>query len=199
MAKLYFKYGTMNASKSMDLLRTAYNYEKANTEVICVIPELETRSKGKIISRALKEKRDATIITKDNKILNTETNFYTYINHKKSILNNIVVLCDESQFFNKDNIIMLRKIVDEMNIPIICWGLKNNFKKELFEGSYNLLIHADVIEEIIAICFKCGTKKTLYNVLLKNGEIQTEGNEIQIGDTEYISICSPCYNKMLKK
>jgi len=187
MSKLYFKYGTMQASKSMDIIRTEYNYRTAGKKCLCLIPEIDTRSNGFIKSRAIEESLPATIITKDINL------------HNIVFSNNYdVVLVDEAQFLTRDFVKSLRDIVDSYDIPVICWGLKSNFNEELFEGSNALLVYADNIEEIKTICHVCGENKALFNVLVDG--TKNSGDGILVGDIEFKPMCSKCkveYNKYI--
>lgn len=181
MAKLYFLYSAMNAGKSLDLLKTAYNYEERGQNVLIITSSIDTRyGKNKICSRVGLEK-DAISIDENTDIK------ALFIN--KSLKTQIdCVLCDEVQFYKKEQIKQLTDIVDQFNTPVICYGLRSDFRIEPFEGSIYLMAIADTIEELKTVCW-CGKKATI-NARIVNGKITTKGKQVQIGGNEsYISIC----------
>ncbi len=180
MAKLYFKYGTMDASKSADLLMTAHKYENQDKNIICLRSNLDTRTEdGYIESRALTYKHKCFCF--DNK-----TNLYKFIEEKSDQKINCILI-DEAQFLTKQQVIELTEIVDFLKIPVICYGLKNSYiKGELFEGSKALLYFADSIQEIKSVCHFCDKKATM-NLRIKNGKpvlTSETGNTVVIGDIE---------------
>jgi len=181
MAKLYFYYGAMNSSKTAQLIMTAHNYKERKQKVIVFKPIIDNReSSGKII------KSRAGISTEDVILFDKDTELYDEV---FSILPNInCVLVDEAQFLTKKQVIELSDLVDDWNIPVMCYGLRGNFKGELFEGSEWLLAYADEISEIKTICF-CG-KKATFNARIKDGKVIKHGEEIVIGGNDtYISLC----------
>lgn len=193
MAKLYFKYGTMDASKSADLLMTAHKYENQGKNILCLRSKLDTRTEeGYIESRALSYKHKCICFDDD-------TNLYEIIDDKKNEGLDCVLI-DEAQFMTKQQVIQLTEVVDFLKIPVICYGLKNSYiKGELFEGSKALLYFADSIQEIKSVCHFCNKKSTM-NLRIKNGKpvFQSTGNAIVIGDTKegedyYISTCRKHY------
>lgn len=192
MAKLYFHYGAMNSSKSATLLMVAHNYESQGKDVILFTPDIDDRKKvGTIHSRVGIEK-EAHALSEDENISEIveeklEEKGYEQIH---------CVLVDESQFLTKEHVIQLTKVVDELDIPVMAFGLKNDFSNNLFEGTEALLIYADKIEEIKTICTKesCGKKATM-NLRLNNGAPVYEGKQVQIGgDESYIPVCRKHYN-----
>lgn len=196
MAKLYFKHGTMDASKSADLLMTAHKYEQQGKKIICLRPSMDTRTEnGFIESRALADKHEALCVDENFDIYNYINN----INNNSKKLN--CILIDEAQFLSKIQIEQLVKIVDTLNIPIICYGLKNSYiRGQLFEGSSALLYYADSIQEIKSVCHFCDNKATMH-LRVENGEPirSSETNTaVIIGDTivsksYYISTCRKHY------
>ena len=181
MAKLYFYFGAMNSSKTAQLIMTAHNYKERKQKVIVFKPIIDNReSSGKII------KSRAGISTEDVILFDKDTELYDEV---FSILPNInCVLVDEAQFLTKKQVIELSDLVDDWNIPVMCYGLRGNFKGELFEGSEWLLAYADEISEIKTICF-CG-KKATFNARIKDGKVIKHGEEIVIGGNDtYISLC----------
>ena len=184
MAKLYFRYSSMNAVKSLDLLKVAYNYEERGQEVLLLTSGLDDRyGLGKITSRVGLEKEAIMI--------NKETNVLELFKTKDNIS---CVLVDEVQFFTKAQIYQLSDIVDYHNIPVICYGLRSDFMLEPFEGSKYLMSLADNIEELKTICH-CGKKATI-NAKVIDNEIVTIGNQVEIGGNElYVSLCRKCYKE----
>lgn len=187
MAKLYFRYSCMGAGKSIDLLKVAYNYEERGHKVMLLTAEIDDRyEKGKITTRIG--------ISRDAYTFKDSTNIYILcqsLNFKPSC-----ILIDEAQFLTKEHVYQLSNIVDYLDIPVICYGLKTDFRNELFEGSKALLALSDKIEELKTIC-DCGKKATC-NMRIINGKIVTSGDQIFIGDTEYKSVCRKCYKERVK-
>lgn len=184
MAQLFFKYGAMNSGKSIDILKVAHNYEEQGKPVVLMTSGVDDRSgRGIIASRIGLKRRVEPIMD--------ETNVYDYvsqIDHKV-----YCVLIDEAQFLKKAHVLQLIKIVDELNIPVMAFGLKNDFRNELFEGSKYLLIYADKIEEMKTICWFCPRKATM-NLRINNGQPVYEGEQVQIGGNEsYYPVCRKHY------
>lgn len=184
MAQLFFKYGAMNSGKSIDVLKVAHNYEEQGKPVVLLTSGVDTRSgRGTIASRIGLERKVHPIM-KDN-------NVYEYV---KNIDQRIYcVLIDEAQFLSKEHVLQLTQIVDELNIPVMTFGLKNDFRNELFEGSKYLLIYADKIEEMKTICWFCPHKATM-NLRMLDGHPVYEGKQVQIGGNEsYYPVCRKHY------
>lgn len=193
MAKLYYRYGSMGAGKSIDLLKVNHNYLEQGKKTILLTPSVDDRyGVGKITSRiGLSE--DATPIDKP-------FNIYKFICEQKAVHNEIyAILIDEAQFLTKNQVIELSKIVDDFDIPVMAFGLKNDFSNKLFSGSEALLIYADSIEEIKTVCTKntCNKKATM-NLRLSDGKPVRQGEQIQIGGNEsYVPVCRSHYNNFL--
>lgn len=186
MAKLYFRYGAMGSGKSIDLLKVAYNYEERNQKVLLLNSKLDDRVKVGTISTRIG-------IQKESLLFDSETDILEMLKNK---LKNIdCILVDESQFLSTSQVDQLADIVDNYNIPVICYGLRADFQTELFTGSKRLLEIADTIEEIKTIC-QCG-KKAIYNVRFNNGKLVKDGEKIVVGNSVYKSFCRSCYKKML--
>lgn len=184
MAQLFFKYGTMNSGKSIDILKTAHNYEEQGKKCLLFTSAIDNRTKVGEISSRIGIAEQATPVYK-------ETNIFELVKKEEDIA---CVLIDEAQFLKHEHVIQLTQIVDELNIPVMAWGLKNDFQNHLFEGSENLLIYADKIEEIKTICWFCHKKATM-QVRLVDGKPVYEGEQIQIGGNEsYLSVCRHHYN-----
>lgn len=185
MAQLYYKYGAMNSGKSIEILKVAYNYEEQNKKVVLFTSGMDDREEiGKIASR-VGMNRDAIIV-------NDDTNIFKEVSHLDEEIS--CVLIDEAQFLTKAHIYQLAQICDELNIPVMAFGLKNDFRNELFEGSKYLLLLAEKIEEMKTICWFCG-KKAIMNMRLSDGRPVREGEQIQIGGNEsYYPVCRRHYN-----
>jgi len=185
MANLYFKYCPMDGGKSLELLKTATSYERKGREVMLFTPSIDTRSgKGKISSRwGITRDAHAWSGYEPMKILEYAT-----------FLRPDVILVDEAQFLTREQVEQAAEVVDRLGIPVLCYGLKNDFKNDLFEGSAALLAYAERIEEIISICERCEKKATM-NLRLVDGSPAIDGEQIQVGDEEYISVCRRHYKE----
>jgi thymidine kinase len=184
VAQLFFKYGAMNSGKSIDILKVAHNYEEQGKPVVLMTSGVDDRSgRGIIASRIGLERKVKPIMD--------DTNIYDYVNKMDRKI--YCVLIDEAQFLKKEHVLQLIKIVDELNIPVMAFGLKNDFRNELFEGSKYLLIYADKIEEMKTICWFCPHKATM-NLRIHNGKPVYEGEQVQIGGNEsYYPVCRKHY------
>lgn len=186
MAKLYFKYGTMGSGKSIDLLKVAYNYTERNQNVLLFNSKLDERFTSGCISTRIG-------IEKESLLFESNTSFIDVVSNIEENIS--CILIDEAQFLKKNQVDELGMIADNYDIPVICYGLKTDFKTELFEGSKRLLEIADKLEEIRTICV-CG-KKAINNARLVDNHIVNEGEQILIGDLEYKAFCRSCYNNGL--
>lgn len=186
MAQLYYRYSTMNAGKSLELIKVAYNYEERGKHVLVLTSAIDNRyGEGKITSR-VGIQRDALLIADDTNILQ----LFIDENKKQKV---DCVLVDECQFLKKHHIQELVEIVDSLNVPVLAYGLKNDFRNELFEGSYYLLVYADKIEEIKTICW-CGRKATMV-ARVADGKFLRSGEQIVVGGNDmYVSLCRKHYN-----
>ena len=192
MAKLLFKYAAMNSGKTMDLLRTAYNYEENNGKVLILKPKVDSKGEDKIVSRLGVERKVDFLVYYDDNLFDL----------LKGKLNNIdVILVDEAQFFSKKQIEDLSIISKVMNIDVICYGLRINFKGKMFEGSKKLFEVADVIDELVTLC-KCRNVARFVGRKI-NGVYDLNGPEIIIDgsnpDVEYVPLCKECYLKEVMK
>ena len=193
MAKLNFKYGTMNSGKSIDLMRIAHNYEENGFSVLVMKPAIDTKGLDMLDSRiGMKRKVDILIYDK--------TDIISAINcYKKDNLSYIFV--DEAQFLSKEQIDTLFLATKIFDVPIICYGLRNNFKMEGFEGADRLLQIAEGIEEIKTLC-DCG-KIARYVGRKVNGEFELDGDLVVIdganNEVEYVPLCGECYLEKVKK
>ena len=182
MAKLYFNYSSMNAGKSTMLLQANHNYIERGMNPRIYTSDLDNRfSKGEIVSRiGLKEK--SNIFTSKTDIYRDILNF-----SKNSIVD--CVLIDEAQFLTQNQVSQLGKVVDELDIPVLTFGIRTDFQGNLFEGSKYLLAWADNLKEIKSVCH-CGRKATMVLRLNAKGEVVSDGTQIEIGGEEkYVSVC----------
>ena len=186
MAQLYYRYSTMNAGKSIELIKVAYNYEERGKHVLTLIPSVDHRYGVGLITSRIGLQREADIVNEDTNILDLFIQKNT--DHPVDC-----VLIDECQFLKKHHVEELAEIVDSFEVPVLAYGLKNDFQNELFEGSYYMLAYADKIEEIKTICW-CGRKATMVARLV-NGNIVKQGEQIVIGGNDmYVSLCRKHYN-----
>lgn len=184
MAQLFFKYGAMNSGKTIEILKVAHNYEEQNKPVVIMTSGLDTRDGVGIVSSRIGLRREAKPIFE-------ETDVYQYINELPE--KPYCVLVDESQFLSKHHVIDFARVVDELDIPVMAFGLKNDFRNELFEGSKHLLLYADKLEELKTICWFCHKKATM-NLHYINGRPVYEGDQVQIGGNEaYYPVCRKHY------
>lgn len=188
MAQLYYRYGQMNSSKSMQLLSVAHNYIESGKTVLLITSSIDDRyGIGKITSRVGIQK-DAVIINKDSDLVQILLN--EIHKHDKPI---DCILVDEAQFLTREQVISLALIVDNVDIPVICYGLKNDFRNRFFEGSEALTLFADKIEEIKTVCVYCNKKATMI-LKFHNGKPIYNGEQVEIGGNDlYKSVCRKHY------
>ncbi|EJM5621822.1 thymidine kinase [Escherichia coli] len=189
MASLIFTYAAMNAGKSASLLTAAHNYKERGMGVLVLKPVIDTRdSKGEIVSR-IGIRQDANIITKDMDIFE----FYKWAAAQKDIH---CVFVDEAQFLTTEKVYQLSRIVDVYNVPVMAYGLRTDFKGNLFEGSQALMAIADKLVELKGVCH-CGKKATMVARVTEDGLPITDGGQIEIGDTDrYVSLCRKHWNDL---
>ena len=182
MAKLYFNYSSMNAGKSTALLQADHNYrERGMSTILFTSAKDERYGKNEIVSR-IGIKAPATYFFEN-------TNIFEDVLKESQENNTDCVLIDEAQFLSKDQVFQLGRIVDELNIPVLTFGIRTDFKGELFEGSQYLLAWSDTIKEIKNVCH-CGGKATMVVRINSNGAIVSEGSQIEVGGNEsYIPLC----------
>ena len=184
LAQLFFRYGAMNSGKSIEILKVAHNYEEQDKTVIILTSGIDNRDGVGIVSSRIGLKREATPIFAD-------TNIFDLV--QKTNPDAACVLIDESQFLERHHVIEAAQVVDELNIPVMAFGLKNDFRNELFEGSKYLLLFANKIEEMKTICWFC-RKKAIMNLRMNNGQPVYTGEQIQIGGNEaYYPVCRKHY------
>jgi len=184
LAQLFFKYGTMNSGKSIEILKVAHNYEEQNKPVIIFTSALDNRDSIGAVSSRIGMRREAIPVYE-------ETDMFEIVKQSKEKL--YCILVDECQFLSRRHIQQLVKIVDICHVPVMAFGLKNDFQNQLFEGSNQLLIYADKIEEIKTICWFCERKATM-NLRVEDGKPIYHGEQIKIGgNNSYYPVCRKCH------
>lgn len=190
MSKLYFRYGAMNSGKSTHLMQVAYNYEERGMKVLIIKPMVDKKGGDTLISRLGVGRKVDLLLEENDNVLDIIKEKLK--NHKKIDC----ILVDEVQFLKEIQIDQLFEIAVTLNIPIICYGLRTDFKRNGFEGSTRLLLIAHSIEEMKTIC-ACG-KKAVFNGRKINNKFVFEGEQIAIdqeNDVHYESLCGECYYK----
>ncbi len=188
MAKLYFRYGTVGSAKTLNLLAVAYNYRQQGKQVLLIKPDIDTRfGKDRIKSRAGLELPVDILVASTTNLVDRDWN------------NIHCALVDEAQFLSPQHIDELRLITLEKHIPVICYGLRTDFRSCLFPGAARLMELADSIEEVKATCHFCN-RKSIMNLKHFNGKATLEGPAVQLGTEEaYYAACYRCYVEKLKE
>ena len=190
MAKLYFKYGAMGSSKTAQALITKYNYEENDMKVWLIKPSADTRDGASIIRSRIGLAAECEIATPGVNIYDRYREGFDGSCH--------AVIVDECQFLTPEQIDQLRGIVDDFNVPVMCFGLRTDFQTRLFPGSLRLMELADCIEEIKTMC-DCGAKATV-NARISDGYIVTEGAQVVLGGNDcYIAMCHRCYVRGIRE
>ena len=189
MAKLHFFYSTMNAGKSTALLQSNHNYLESGLRTMLFIPEeLKEKSDSKIISRIGLEAKA--------KVVNKDYNFFSEI--KKNSPRDInCIFVDEAQFLSREQVNNLGKVSDELNIPVMCYGIRTDFQGNLFEGSSTLLAIADNLVELKTICSECDKKATMVVRLDENGNVLLAGDKVLVGGNDiYKTVCRKHFREL---
>ena len=197
MSKLYYYYGSIASAKSLRLLSTAYNFEEKNVQIMVLKPSLDTRDgEGVIKSRAGLERKCIMV--------DHDVNLYKAVKAYKNVLASQLetlkwVIIDECQFLTETQIDQLSDVVDFLDVNVMCYGLRTDFKSRLFPSTKRLFELADDIEEIKSTC-ECGERKASINARFdNNGEIITEGDQIMVGGNEtYRAICRKCWKNKVR-
>lgn len=186
MAKLYFRYGTMDSAKTMNLLAVAHNYRQQGKTIALLKPRLDDRFGGRVIaSRSGLEKPVDLLLADDSQL---DPPFFADLD---------CVLVDEAQFLSVKVIEQLRALTRTQNVPVICYGLRTDFRTRLFDGARRLFELADSIEEVKVTCQFCN-RKAIFNMRLIDGEPSESGETIQLGGNEsYAPSCHSCYVERL--
>ena len=189
MAKLYFKYGAMGSSKTAQALITKFNYEERGMKVWLIKPSLDDRDGAIALRSRIGLSADCTPIKPEDDVFEM---FALDEYHAD------VIIADECQFFSPENIDQMRCIVDELDVPVICFGLRTDFLTKLFPGSMRLFEVADSIAEIKTIC-SCGKKASVNARIDENGNVVTEGSQVMLGGNDsYIAMCHRCYKRSIR-
>ena len=188
MAILYFKYGAMGSSKTANALITKFNYEERGMKVWLLKPAMDDRDGKDIIKSRIGLACRCFVVTPETNIVNEYEKLSGYD----------AVIVDEAQFLTPKQIDELRYIVDNMNVPVLCFGLRTDFLTHVFPGSLRLLEIADSISEIKTIC-RCGSKATVNARIDEQGNVITDGEQVLIGGNDsYEAMCYSCYMKKIK-
>ena len=188
MAKLYFKYGAMGSSKSAQALITKFNYEEKGMSVWLIKPSVDTRDGADVIRSRIGLEAHAQIITPEQDIVEA----------CRAAGRPDVIISDEAQFFTPAQIDQLRTLVDEEDIPVLCFGLRTDFLTHFFPGSARLMELADSITEIKTVC-ACGRKATVNARIDENGRVITSGGQILLGGNDsYVAMCHRCWKKKIR-
>ena len=178
MAKLYFRYGTVGSAKTLNLLAVAHNYERQGKRVLVLKPALDTRDGATRIASRAGLAREADLVLPHGATLD-----------RRRFRRLDAVLVDEAQFLSQGVVDQLRELARDPGVPVLCYGLRTDFRGRLFEGSHRLLELADSIEEVKTTCAECGRKAVL-NLRLVNGRPSTDGPSVQLGgDESYRPAC----------
>ena len=188
MAKLYFHYSSMNAGKSTALLQANHNYLERGMKTMLFTAKLDNREGGGVISSRIGIQKEALAF-------GNEDNLFDMVREADSDSKLNCILVDEAQFLSKEQVRQLIRLVDEEGIPVLTYGIRSDFKGEVFEGSKFLLAWSDEMKEIKTICH-CGKKATMNARVSTDGDMETAGAQIEIGGNErYISLCRGCFNR----
>ena len=185
MAKLYFKYGAMGSSKTAQALITKYNYEENDLSVWLIKPSADTRDGRATLRSRIGLEAEVEVIPPEKDV------YQQFVDTRKGTCDAIIV--DECQFLTPQQIDQLRAIVNDFNVPVMCFGLRTDFQTKLFPGSMRLMEVADTIQEIKTMC-DCGAKATVNARIDGEGHIVTEGAQVVLGGNDsYIAMCHKCY------
>ncbi|CAM3600106.1 thymidine kinase [Vibrio sp. Of14-4] len=192
MAQMYFYYSAMNAGKSTTLLQSSFNYQERGMTPLIYTAALDDRyGVGKVSSRIG--------LQSDAQLFRTDTNLYQEIAALDEVKKRHCILVDECQFLSKQQVYQLTEVVDKLNIPVLCYGLRTDFLGELFEGSKYLLSWADKLIELKTICH-CGRKANMVIRTDENGNAIAQGDQVAIGGNDrYVSVCRQHYKEALGK
>ncbi|MGE4353794.1 MAG: thymidine kinase [Oscillospiraceae bacterium] len=187
MAKLYFKYGAMGSSKSAQALITKFNYEELGMHVWLIKPSVDNRDGADVVRSRIGLEAKASVISPETSVIQA----YEVYGEAD------VIIADESQFFTTVQIDELRQLVDERDIPVLCFGLRTDFLTHFFPGSRRLMELSDSITEIKTVC-RCGSKATVNARLDENGRVVTHGDQVFLGGNDrYVAMCHKCWKRAI--
>lgn len=210
MSRLYFKFGAMGSSKTANALMTRFNYLEKNHSVWLIKPQTDTRDdyiddNGNLVTVVKSRiglEAPANVIKDDDNIIILYKNATAdiVVNNKTVKTNKVdVIICDECQFFSEEQIDQLKYIAEDNDIPVICFGLRSDFRTKLFPGSKRLFEIADSITEVKSIC-ECGKKAIVNARFDSDGKLVTDGAQVDIGGNEkYKSMCWSCWKELINK
>ena len=189
MAKLYFKYGAMGSSKSAQALITKFNYEERSMSVWLIKPSVDTRDGADVIRSRIGLSARAAVITPEENVAEA---YHRAGRHD-------VIIADEAQFFTPEQIDQLRQLVDEEDLPVLCFGLRTDFQTHFFPGARRLMELADSLTEIKTVC-DCGRKATVNARIDASGRIVTEGDQVLLGGNDsYVAMCHQCWPRRIRE
>lgn len=192
MAQMYFYYSAMNAGKSTTLLQSSFNYQERGMNPVIFTAALDDRYGVGVVSSRIGLQSDA-------QLFQPSTNLFDVVTTLHELEPRHCILIDECQFLSKDQVYQLTEIVDKLNIPVLCYGLRTDFRGELFEGSQYLLSWADKLIELKTICH-CGRKANMVIRTDESGKAIAEGDQVAIGGNDkYVSVCRQHYKEALGK
>ena len=189
MAKLYFKYGAMGSSKTAQALITRFNYMELGMSVWLIKPSVDTRDGADVIKSRIGLEARAQVITPEQDII---AEYQKQPGHD-------VIIADEAQFFTPEQIDQLRQLVDEEDIPVLCFGLRTDFLTHFFPGAQRLMELADSLTEIKTVC-ACGRKATVNARIDASGRIITQGDQVFLGGNDsYVAMCHKCWKQRIRE
>ena len=189
MAKLYFKYGAMGSSKTAQALITRFNYIELGMSVWLIKPSVDTRDGADVIKSRIGLEARAQVITPEQDII---AEYQKQPGHD-------VIIADEAQFFTPAQIDQLRRLVDEEDIPVLCFGLRTDFLTHFFPGAQRLMELADSLTEIKTVC-ACGRKATVNARIDASGRIITQGDQVFLGGNDsYVAMCHKCWKQRIRE
>ena len=189
MAKLYFKYGAMGSSKSAQALITKFNYEELGMTVWLIKPSVDTRDGADIVRSRIGLSSTAQVITPEQNVAEE---------YRKAGKHDVII-ADEAQFFTPAQIDQLRDLVDDEDLPVLCFGLRTDFLTHFFPGAQRLMELADSLMEIKTVC-ACGRKATVNARIDENGRIITQGDQVFLGGNDsYQAMCHACWKRRIRE
>lgn len=189
MAKLYFKYGAMGSSKTAQALITRFNYMELGMSVWLIKPSVDTRDGADVIKSRIGLEARAQVITPEQDIV---------AEYQKQAKQDVII-ADEAQFFTPAQIDQLRQLVDEEDIPVLCFGLRTDFLTHFFPGAQRLMELADSLTEIKTVC-ACGRKATVNARIDASGRIITQGDQVFLGGNDsYVAMCHKCWKQRIRE
>ena len=189
MAKLYFKYGAMGSSKTAQALITKFNYEERGMSVWLIKPATDDRDGKTILRSRIGLYAEAEVVAPEDDV----AELYARRGRRD------VIIADECQFLTPRQIEQLRDLVDEQDVPVLCFGLRTDFQTRLFPGSARLFELADSITEIKTIC-ECGSKATVNARIGPDGKVVTQGQQVLLGGNDtYLAMCHACWRRRIRR